>query len=343
MSNFTVHVEQFEGPIRVEMGQTILDAALEQGFPYPHGCRSGNCTACKSHVLEGEIDLLPYSEFALTEAERAAGMILACRAVPWSDCRIAYLEDEEIIVHPQRLLSCRIAAIERATHDIVVLKLAIESGGPFTFTAGQYASLECPGLPGRDFSMAGLPEDDLLEFHIRCVPGGVVSGYIAERAKIGETVRLRGPFGTAYLREAHLGPLILAGGGTGLAPILSILRAALKRDPRREIALYVGARDERDLYASERLDALARAHHGVRIERVLSQPRTPTGRRTGFLCDAIREDFPSFAGHKAYIAGPPIMVETTVAALEANGLTKRDIHADAFFAAETVRRDGVAV
>lgn len=331
---FAVHVEQFDAPIAVQTGQTILDAALEAGFAYPHGCRAGNCTACKSDVLEGDVDLLPYSEFALSDAERAAGKILACRAVPWSDCRIAYLEDEEIVVHPQRVLACSIVGIERANHDVVILTLDIESGGPFTFTAGQYASLEFSGLPARDFSMANTPGEGQLEFHIRCIPGGVASGHVAQRAKTGEPVRVRGPFGNAYLRETHNGPLILAGGGTGLAPILSIVRAALARDPAREIALYVGARDERDLYATGRLDALAREHPGVRIERVLSEPRAATNRRTGFLCDAIANDFPSFEGHKAYLAGPPVMVDTTVAALEGNGLIKRDIHADAFFAAQ---------
>jgi naphthalene 1,2-dioxygenase ferredoxin reductase component len=96
MSSFTVHVAQFDRPIVVQTGQTILDAALEQGFDYPHGCCAGNCTACKSSLVEGEVDLLPYSEFALSDDERAAGTILACRAVPWSDCRVAYLEDAEI-------------------------------------------------------------------------------------------------------------------------------------------------------------------------------------------------------------------------------------------------------
>jgi CDP-4-dehydro-6-deoxyglucose reductase/ferredoxin-NAD(P)+ reductase (naphthalene dioxygenase ferredoxin-specific) len=334
--SFAVQVEQFDAPIAVEMGQTILDAALAQGFPYPHGCRAGNCTACKSTVLDGEIDLLPYSQFALSDAERASGKILACRAVPWSDCRIAYLEDEELVVHPQRLLGCSIARVERATRDVVVLTLDVESGGPFAFTAGQYASLEFPGLPARDFSMANVPGAAQLEFHIRCVPGGVVSGHVAERARAGEPVRVRGPFGNAYLREGHAGPLILAGGGTGLAPVLSILRAALARDPAREIAVYVGARDEPDLYATEVLDALARAHPSVRVERILSQPAGATARRTGFLCDAIAADFPSFDGHKVYLAGPPVMIDTTVAALEGNGLTKRDIHADAFFAAVSV-------
>lgn len=336
MSSYTVHVEQFDEPIEVEMGQTILDAALEQGFPYPHGCRSGNCTACKSNLVEGEVDLLPHSEFALSDAERAAGKILACRAVPWSDCRVAYVEDAEIVVHPQRLLACTIAQIERVTHDVLVLRLEIQSGGPFAFSAGQYASLEFPGSPARDFSMANVPGEDRLEFHIRRIAGGVVSGYVAERARPGETLRVRGPFGTAYLREGHGGPLILAGGGTGLAPILSILRTALDRDPEREITVYVGVRDERDLYATDRLDAIADRHATVRIERVLSEPQATTQRRTGFLCDAIAADFAAFEGHKAYVAGPPVMVDTTVAALERHGLTKRDIHADAFYAATAV-------
>src|SRR3954454_25234375 len=106
-----VRIAQADAPVAVEMGQTILEAALAAGIPYPHGCRSGNCGACKSRLIEGEVELAPYSDFALTEAERQAGLALACRAVPWSDVALAWLGEEEMVAHPLRRLTCRVAAI----------------------------------------------------------------------------------------------------------------------------------------------------------------------------------------------------------------------------------------
>jgi len=329
--SFTVTLAGRGESFPVEMGTPILDAALAAGIAYPYSCRAGNCSSCKSHLVEGEIEMMDYSEFALSTSERAEGIILACRAVPWSDCTVEVLDAEELVLHPGRQLACTVTAIERATHDIVILRLRIASGGPMVYEPGQYARVTFPGLPARDFSMATPHRLDELEFHLRCVPGGVVSGYVAERAQIGDSVRVEGPFGTAYLRERHAGPVILAGGGTGLAPMLAMLDALLGSGVERRIDVYVGARAERDLYAHERLGIAERA--GVTVHRVLSEPDGATAHRTGYLADALRSDALDLDGVKVYLAGPPVMVDTCIAALEARGVPRRDMHADAFYAA----------
>jgi CDP-4-dehydro-6-deoxyglucose reductase/ferredoxin-NAD(P)+ reductase (naphthalene dioxygenase ferredoxin-specific) len=329
--SFTVTLAGRNESFPVEMGTPILDGALAAGVAYPYSCRAGNCSSCKSQLIDGEIEMMDYSEFALGASERAEGIILACRAVPWSDCTVEVLDAEELVLHPQRQLACTVRAIERATHDIVILRLGIAGGGPMEYEPGQYARITFPGLPPRDFSMATPHRPDELEFHLRCVPGGVVSGYVAERAALGDAVRVEGPFGTAYLRERHAGPVVLAGGGTGLAPMLAMLDALLSGGVERRIDVYVGARAERDLYAHERLAAAERA--GVTVHRVLSEPGIATAHRTGFLADALRDDALDLAGLKVYLAGPPVMVETCIAALEARGVARRDMHADAFYAA----------
>src|SRR6516225_4767745 len=112
---FQVRIRQWPSAVVVEPGQTVLAAALAQGVGYPHGCQSGNCGACKSRQYAGEIELAPHSEYALSAAERADGLILACRAMPWSDAEVAWLEADEVVVHPQRRLKCRVAALEQAT------------------------------------------------------------------------------------------------------------------------------------------------------------------------------------------------------------------------------------
>ncbi len=328
---FKVVVRQFTEPLAVETGATILQSAIEQGLDYPHGCQSGNCGACKSRLHGGEVEMSPYSEFALSEEERAAGLILACRAVPWSNCEVAYLEPDEVVAHPQRDLTCRVVENQKVTHDIRRLRLAIEAGGPFDFTAGQYAMVTFEGLPVRDFSMASLPGGNLLEFHIRLVAGGTVSPFVLQGLKTGDKVRVQGPQGNSFLRESHGGPIIALAGGSGLAPIKSIVEQALRKGAKQPIHLYFGVRDERDLYLEDHFEALAAANQNLRFLPVLSEPGGPTGRRTGFLADVLRAEHSDLDGCKAYLAGPPVMVESCVTTLKALGVRDEDCHADAFY------------
>lgn len=329
--SFRVTVSQFKEPFPAEMGQTILEAALARDLAYPHGCRSGNCGACKSELLSGEVEMSPYSEYALTDAEKAGGLILACRAVPWSDCAVKFLDFDDTVAHALRHLVCRVSAVDDLTHDIKRVRLKVLEGGPYDFTAGQYARIEFPGLPPRDYSMANRPDEPGLEFHIRLVPGGAVTPYIAKRLKVGDKLKVFGPHGTSYWRERHTGPILALAGGSGLAPIKSIVETALRAGATQPIHLYVGVRDERDLYLEDHFTRLAAKHRNLNFVPVLSEPARATTRRTGFLADAVRQDFTSLDGAKAYLAGPPIMVETAAAALEALGLRRTDCHADAFY------------
>lgn len=332
--SFTITIDAYDPPVTVEMGQTILEAAVAQGVPYPHGCRSGNCGACKSELVTGEVEMSPYSEYALTAAEKDAGQILACRAVPWSDCTVKWIEENERKVFASRVLDCRVAEIAEATHDIRIIRLAIEAGGPFDYAPGQYAEVTFPGLPARDYSMATPPNGDVLEFHIRLVGGGAVTPFVQNELKAGDRVGVSGPLGTAHLREQHRGPILAVAGGSGLAPVNAIVEAALAEASDRPIHLYFGVRAERDLYFEDRFLALAGRHPNLNFTPVLSEPDAPTDRRTGYLADAIAEDFggaDALDGFKAYLAGPPIAVETTVEKLRAAGMRRRDIHADAFY------------
>lgn len=327
----SVVVRQLPEPVLVEDGDTILSAAQFAGFDYPCGCQSGNCGACKSMLVRGDVEMIPYSEFALSDEERAAGLILACRATPLSDCEVAWLEEGEIAAHPQRKLTCSVAGVDAATHDIRRIRLKIESGGPFDFSAGQYAAVTFPGQPTRDYSMASQPGEADLEFHIRLVPGGKVSPYVLEQLKPGDPVKVEGPRGISFLREHHAGPIVALAGGSGLAPIKSIVERALKTGMKQPVHLYFGVRDERDLYLEDHFRALEAAHANFRFIPVLSQPSGETQRRTGFLAEAVKADHPTLDGAKAYLCGPPVMVETCMAALTAAGLRREDCHADAFY------------
>lgn len=321
-------------------GSTILEAALDAGVAYPHGCQSGNCGACKSRLVSGRVDMQAYSDFALTDDERGSGLILACRAVPGAACEVAWLDEDELIVHPRRVLATTVAAIADATHDIKRVLLEIDSGGPFTFSAGQFASVTFAGVPPRDYSMGNRPDERLLEFHVRRMPDGTTSRHVATNVRVGDKVGVEGPFGTSYLRESHRGPILAIAGGSGLAPIKSIVEQALARKMPQHIYLYFGVRDERDLYLEAHFATLAASHPTLHFMPVLSEPSATTARRTGLVHEIVGRDFDDVDGCKAYVAGPPVMVEATTRLLTRRGMRPIDVHADAFYTAAEMAAAG---
>ena len=325
-----VTLETFGIAVDVDMGQTLLDAALAAGIDYPHSCRAGNCSACKSRLIEGEVDLMPYSEFALSDEDRAAGYILACRCMVWEDSRVETVgvEDEAPATD---VVAARIVSLDDATHDIKRIRLAAIDGTLPEFKPGQFANLSFDGLPGRDYSMAGAPNDPVWEFHIRRMPEGAVSNFVAATLQVGDKVLVKGPMGDAHLRADHEGPIFAIAGGSGMAPVKSIVESALRASPNREVHFYFGARDERDLYLTEHFMALAAEHANMHFVPVLSEPSQATKRRTGFVHQAALADLADLHGYKAYMAGPPVMVEAAHAALKERGLPAADIHADAFY------------
>jgi len=313
-------------------GETLLTSLLEAGVSFPHNCQSGNCGACKCELVEGDVLDLPYSEYALSAEERARNLILACRTQVWSDCVVRPLEADETVLHPSRVMRCRVLSAASLTHDVKQLKLAIETGGPYSFSAGQHAKLKLgPGIPERNYSMANRPSEPLLEFLVRLMPQGRASGYVFTSLHVGDVVTVSGPFGNAYLRDNHRGPILAVAGGSGLAPILSIVEAALEAEPNRRIHLYFGVRDERDVFFEARLLELAQRHPQLTVKLVLSRPSAPTARLSGFVSDVVDADWSSLEGFKAYVAGPPPMVEALQRKLLDKGAAVRDVHADAFY------------
>lgn len=327
-----VEIRQWPEPIVVQEGQTVLEAALATGVPFPHGCRSGNCGACKCRLESGSVAMKPHSDFALTAGEREDGLVLACRSLPHGDLKIGWLQDEaDLAAHPLARFAARVASIEALTHDVRRVRIEPPAGQAMTFSAGQYARLTFAGQQPRDYSMANRPGEPGLEFHIRAVEDGSTSGYVAKRLSVGEPVDVEGPFGSSWLRETHRGPIIAIAGGSGLAPIKSIVERALAEELPQPIYLYAGFREERDVYLEEHLRDLAASHPRLTVTIVLSEPSGPTDRRVGHVSAAVGQDFDDLDGCKAYIAGPPVMVEAAVEMLEIRDVRPEDIHADAFY------------
>lgn len=311
-------LEGHDRPIAVEAGDTILASLLRAGLAFPFSCQAGNCGTCKCELISGDVLELEHSEHALSAEERAKGIILACRTQVWDDTAVRRIDAEDLVLHPSRVMRCRVLALEDLTHDIKELRLGVEAGGPMTFSAGQYAELQfAPGL-SRHYSMASTPGEPELCFHVRHMPGGRTSAYVATQLKAGDEVKVSGPLGVSYLRDGHRGPVLLVAGGSGLAPIESILRTLLARDHPAAVTLYFGVRSERDVYHAALLKELAARHSNFTYRIVLGQ-----------LHERIQS--PLAEDTMAYLAGPPAMVEAASAALAARGLAPRQIHADAFY------------
>lgn len=333
-----IQITQWPQPI--EAGRLrILEAALDAGVPFPHGCGTGECGSCKCKLLSGKVAMDAFSPGALTDEERDKGLILACRSRVVSDVKISWLSSAAL-PQPMVKFNAQVFRVAPVAHDVYVVTLATPPGQGFNFHPGQFAKLRFGDLPARKYSMASQPGHDLLEFHIRIVPDGVVSQYVAMQLREGETVEVRGPFGDAYwegLEEAHTGPLLLLAGGTGLAPILSVLDAALKDGvPPEQVHLYHGVRAERDLYAESRLTARA-DEHGFRFTPVYSESARESARR-GFVHQIMEQDFHSLAHAHIYVAGPPPMVDAVKASATQRGADPRRIRADAFYASEPEKK-----
>ena len=347
---WTITVAGDPQSVPAEDGEILLEAMLRHGVGFAYSCQAGNCGTCKCEYVSGELFELEHSEHALSVEERRRGVILACRSQVWSDVQIRRLSAEEFVMHPSRVMQCRLREVSFVTHDVLRLRLGVDSGGPYTFSAGQFAKLQfgfAPDTP-RDYSMANRPDDPILEFHIRLIAGGV-SGHIPAQLKLGDLVRVSGPFGTSYLREEHPGPIVAIAGGTGLAPIRSIVTTALAKGLERDLHLYFGVRAERDVYAEAELRAWQARHPRLEVHIVLSDdgdrgaaPARSVARsngwvrRYGLVTDAVRADFAHFEGFQAYLAGPPAMVDAATQLLCAGGIAVRDIHADAFYGAADV-------
>ena len=359
--SFTVTVADLDQSVPAEEGQTVLDALLAHGVGFAYSCQAGNCGTCRCELISGDIMELEYSEHALSADERSRGLVLACRSQVWGDVVVRRLQAEDFIVHPSRVLRCRVIDLTPLTHDILRLRMEIVAGGPFTFSAGQFASLEFPVAAGavRDYSMANCPHERVLEFQIRVMPAAhSVSRRVATLLRPGDMVKVSGPLGTSYLRSQHAGEMLCVAGGSGLAPIKSIIETALHDGFAQPMHLYFGVRSERDIYFELELAELQRRFPSFKAHIVLSEPGTQHDsmqqrgveagaallpRRYGLVTNAVAADFANLAGFKTYFAGPPPMVDAASALARERGVQLRDIHADAFFPAAVESKPAASV
>ncbi|GIF22969.1 CDP-6-deoxy-delta-3,4-glucoseen reductase [Paractinoplanes tereljensis] len=322
--------------IEVDEEQTVLRSASEQGLMLMHGCKEGQCAACKSFVLDGDdIELDRYSTFALPDYEKEEGFTLLCRAHVYEDVTIELLNfDEEMIRSGLPILNAvaEVVSIDQVTHDLRHLVLQLIEPAEMTFFPGQYVDIKVPGTEiTRSFSMATTSKKRL-EFVIKVYPDGIFSSFLDQKLKVGDRLELTGPFGVFTLRDAPDRDLIFVGGGAGLAPILALLRSMAERGIQRKAVFYYGARTAKDLCFVSEIKALKQKLPDFQFVPALSEPAAGEDwdGEVGFITDVLKRFEVDLRGAHAYLCGPPPMVEAAMPLLAQLGAPEKHIYYDKF-------------
>jgi CDP-4-dehydro-6-deoxyglucose reductase, E3 len=336
---FSVRIEPHARTLRVSPAQPLLEAALAAGLNLPHSCKSGHCASCRARLVRGQIRYPGARPLGITAEEERAGYVLLCQARPASDLTvearlIASVADVEI-----KTLPCRIHGLNPLAPDVMQVLLRLPAVERLPFHAGQYLDVLLAGGRRRSFSIASPPHDsELIELHVRRVAGGGFTERLfgggdghGDSLQTGSLLRIEGPVGQ-FVYRAGAGPAIMIAGGTGFAPLKSMLRHALETGPQRRLHLYWGARHIPDLYEQERVLDWVRRYPQLRFTAVLSEATAAEGAhlRAGWVHEAVLADYPDLAGFEVYAAGPPGMIEAIRAAFPARGLDPQRLYFDSF-------------
>ncbi|MDD2990816.1 MAG: phenol 2-monooxygenase domain-containing protein [Zoogloea sp.] len=336
--SYELTIEPLGQTIEIEEGQTILDAALRAGIYLPHACCHGLCATCKVQVSDGEIEHGEASTFALMDFEREEGKCLACCATAQGDLVIEaeIEEDPDAENLPVRDFDGTVSRIETLTPTIKGVWIKLDA--PMRFQAGQYVNLELPGgIGSRAFSIASPPSaDGEVELNIRIVPGGQGTSYIHEKLQAGDRVRIAGPYGRFFVKKSAAVPVVFMAGGSGLSSPRSMILDLLEEGFDKPITLVYGQRSRAELYYHDEFLALAAQYPHFRYVPALSHEPEGSGWEgfRGFVHDAAKAAFDNdFRGHKAYLCGPPLMIEACITTLMQGRLFERDIYTEKFISA----------
>lgn len=317
-----MHVRFAGRSLEVLSGETVLECIERHGLAVPSFCRSGICQSCMVKATAGHIPAA--AQLGLKLAWKQQGYLLACVCRPVGDLDIAPCDQA-------RTFASRVVRTEEWAPGIFGVWL--DRPADFAFRAGQFVHVMRPadGLV-RPYSIASTPDDAHLELHVAVLRGGRMSGWFTHAT--GATVELKGPFGEClYSPGRPMDPIVLAGTGTGLAPLLGVLRSALAAGHRGPIRLYHGARTRRGLYRTALLEALGRRHENLTVTlSALELDSVPADTLwTQRPVEAVLfEDIPRIAGWRAYLCGSPVFVRSLKKKLYLAGVSLEDIHSDPF-------------
>jgi CDP-4-dehydro-6-deoxyglucose reductase len=330
---YQVNIQSSGHVFEVEKDELILDAALRQGISFPYGCRSGACGTCLGDIVSGDISYPEGLPMALSENDEKQGKALFCQAVAQSDlvinvAEIAGVDDIEVKILPVRVISLR-----KLSSDVMEMQLKLPETERLQFLAGQYIDIILNDGRHRAFSLANSPSNDAyLELHIRHVPGGYFTDIVFNEMKEKALLRIEGPHGTFFIREDSERPKILIGGGTGFAPLKGMIEQMLEEGVKQPVFLYWGVRAKDDIYHKALAEKWAFQNENIHFIPVLSEPEESDNweGRTGFVHQAVAEDFSDMSEYDVYLSGPPPMINAAREAFKENGLPDEQIFSDSF-------------
>jgi propane monooxygenase reductase subunit len=332
----TITLLPFEKQFVCGEDETILAAALRQGVNLRYGCKHGGCGTCKALIVEGEVDQPEASTFALMDFEREQGMALLCSAYPLGDIVIELSDYEESELEggaPIGKFLAEVGVLKYLTHDIVGLELGLIEPARISFKAGQYVDVLVPGTSEtRSYSMANPPSrDGGVELMVKLMSGGLFSEYLRGQLKAGDRLTVEGPYGSFHLRDSERPALFIAG-GSGMAPMLSLLRDMAEKRDCRPVTFFYGARAKRDLFHLDELFSFEKLLPCFRFVPALSEPATEDAWNGagGLITEVVAHEVPDARGMEAYLCGPSAMIDAAIAVLIRLGVSEHDIHYDKF-------------
>jgi len=332
--SFQISIQPSGRSFTVEPGETMLAAGIRQGIGLPYGCKDGACGSCKCKKLSGAVVHGAHQSKALSADEEAQGFVLTCCGVAQSDVLLESRQVTEAGAFPIRKMPSRVAAMERKSHDVILLRLQLPANDPFNYRPGQYVEFLLRDGSRRSYSMANAPHTGpALELHIRHMPGGKFTDHVFGTMKEKEIQRIEGPFGSFFLREDSDKPIVLLASGTGFAPIKALIEHMQFQGIQRPATLYWGGRRPEDLYMDDWVRARLTEMPNLQYVPVISDalPEDHWTGRTGFVHCAVLEDLPDLSGYQVYACGAPIVVDSARNDYcELAGLAEEEFFADAF-------------
>jgi CDP-4-dehydro-6-deoxyglucose reductase, E3 len=335
--SFTITVQPAARSFVVEADEAVLAAAIRQGVGMPYGCRDGACGSCKCKLLEGQVVHGPHQLKALSLEEEQAGFMLACCALPQSDCVIEARSVPGAGEFPILKMPSRVMTLQRAAPDVVVMTLQLPANQNFQYRAGQYVEFILRDGSRRSYSMANAPHTlaspPAIELHLRHMPGGKFTDTVFSTMKERDILRMEGPLGSFFLREDSDKPMVLLASGTGFAPIKAIIEHLQHKGISRPATLYWGGRRPQDLYLHDWCLQMAQQMPSLRYVPVVSDATADDAwaGRTGFVHRAVMQDLPDLSGHQVYACGAPIVVDSAQRDfVQSCGLPADEFFADSF-------------
>ena len=334
---FQIVVQPSGRSFTVEGDETLLSAGIRQGLNMPYGCKDGACGSCKCKKISGEVQLGTYQTKALSDKERAQGLVLTCCATALSDVVLESKQVTSADAFPMKKMPVRIASLEKVSSDVMRIFLQLPATELMQYHAGQYVEFLLRDGSRRAYSMANAPhtlaaDAPKVELHIRHMPGGKFTDHVFGAMKEKDIQRVEGPQGSFYLREESAMPIVLLASGTGFAPIKALIEHMQHKGITRPTRLYWGGRRPSDLYLNDWVLAQLPLMPHLQYIPVVSDalPEDAWSGRTGFVHMAVLQDTPSLAAYQVYACGAPIVLDSAKRDYVASGLPEDDFFADSF-------------